>query len=331
MRHDTAHDGGRVPPFTALVGQEALARALIMLAVNPRLQGVLVRGERGTAKSTAARALARLLPPAGAAGLAGRPAPFVTLPLGITEDQLLGTLDLEHALRTGERRFDPGLLAAVHGGLPYVDEVNLLEDHLVDLLLDVAQSGTNVVARDGVTHAHPAAFVLVGTMNPEEGELRPQLVDRFGLSVEVRGLSDLEARAEVIARVLAFEADPTGFHAAWRAKEEALAARIVQARALLEIAVPDRALCLAAARVALSLGADGHRADLLMVKGALTLAALDGRREATLEDLADAAALALPHRLRGDPFDGDSPSAAEIRERACTAAAEPPTQKKKAR
>ena len=326
-----------VLPFTALVGQDDLQRALTMLAANPRLRGVLIRGERGTAKSTAARALARLLPPARLHAdcpfgcLADSPRawcdacraasdhrvitrrpPFETLPLGITEDQLVGTLDLERALRHGEQRLAPGLLARVNQGVLYVDEVNLLDDPLVDLLLDVAASGVNVVAREGVTAAHPAAFLLVGTMNPEEGELRPQLVDRFGLSVHIRGLDDPEARADVTARALDFEADPDAFRAAYRPQEEALAARIVAARELLAGARPARPLLLDAARVALALGVDGHRADQLMVKGAMTLAALDGRAAASRDDLAVAAALVLPHRLRSDPFEGEPLTPAEV-------------------
>jgi Mg-chelatase subunit ChlI len=337
-----------VLPFAALVGQGELKRALTMLAVNPKLGGVLIRGEKGTAKSTAARGLAGLLPPirvnagcrfacsadersqwcdACRGGEAGEPVerapPFETLPLGITEDQLLGTLDLEVALRHGEVRFAPGLLARVSQGVLYVDEVNLLEDHVVDLLLDTAASGINIVAREGVSFSHPARFVLVGTMNPEEGELRPQLLDRFGLCVEVSGLSDLEERADVVERQLAFERDPEAFAATWQAEERSLAAAIATARRVLPEVRLDRSWFRVAAQVALELEVHGHRSDLLLIKGAATLAALAGRAELSAEDLAGAATVVLPHRLRRQPFEepviprGELVSlAAEIIERA---------------
>lgn len=314
-------------PFVALVGQATLKLALEMLAVDPKLGGVLIRGEKGTAKSTAARGLARLLPevtlnagcPFGCPHdrprvwchqcrengsnetVTRRPA-FETLPLGTTEDQLLGTIDLEHVLRSGEQRFAPGLLARVNGGVLYVDEVNLLDDHLVDLLLDVAASGVNIVAREGVAVQHPAELMLVGTMNPDEGELRPQLQDRFGLCVEVRGLADAEERADVVERYLAFERDPDGFAATWAGEEQATRTRIVAARPLLAQIEPARSWCRAAAELALTLEVDGHRADLLLVKGAATVAALNGRTELRAEDMARAATVVFPHRLRREPF-----------------------------
>jgi magnesium chelatase subunit D len=311
-----------VLPFAALVGQEELKLALEMLAVDPRLGGVLIRGQKGTAKSTAARAMASLLPPIrvnagcrygcpadrptvwcsecrekGTHEVTRREPAFETLPLGVTEDQLLGTLDLEHALRHGEQRFRPGILARVNQGVLYVDEVNLLDDHIVDLLLDVAAMGVNRVAREGVAVSHPAELMLVGTMNPEEGELRPQLLDRFGLCVEVTALSDPDERAEVVMRRMAFDADPVAFRAEWLSREEALARRIVEARALLGQVNVDRSFCLAAAELALNLGVDGQRGDVLLVKGAATLAALAGRSELSLEDLERAATVVLPHRV----------------------------------
>ncbi len=329
----------QVLPFSALVGQPHLKLALEMLAVNPRLGGVLIRGQKGTAKSTAARGLAELLPPVEVITdcsygcLLARPASwcadcqqrqdpqtttrrpsFVTLPLGITEDQLLGTMDLEHALAHGKRRFEPGLLARVNQGVLYVDEVNLLDDHIVDLLLDVAAMGVNTVAREGVSVTHPAELMLVGTMNPEEGELRPQLLDRFGLCAQVRGLDDPEARAEVVMRRLAFEADPDAFCARFAGEQKEVAERIIGARDHLARIQPERRWCLAAAELSLELGADGHRADVLLVKAAATLAALAGRNAINTEDMQRAATVVLPHRIRQrtlEPRAGDDQEKAE--------------------
>jgi Mg-chelatase subunit ChlI len=337
----------RVLPFSAIVGQDELKRALLMLAVNPRLGGVLIRGEKGTAKSTAARGLAGLLQPerANAGCVYGCPTdqpevwcddcrarptvepvlrrpPFVSLPLGVTEDQLLGSMDLEHALRHGERQFSPGLLARVNRGVLYVDEVNLLEDHLVDLLLDVAAYGVNVVAREGVSVTHPSRFMLVGTMNPEEGDLRPQLLDRFGLCAEIASLDDVEARGRVVHRQLAFEADPAGFREQWRDAERALSEQVAAARARLSEIVPDESLCVAAARLSTELGVHGHRSDLLLVKGAATLAALEGRTAVGPGDFERVAPLALRHRLRRAPFEEIEISDEEIAERARQHAAE---------
>ncbi len=327
----------RVLPFSSLVGQEEVKRALLLLAANPRLGGVLIRGEKGTAKSTAARGLAGLLPAERAnQGCAygcpthmpaawcdecrrrcptessPRHPPFESLPLGVTEDQLLGSMDLEHALRHGERRFSPGILARVNRGVLYVDEVNLLEDHLVDVLLDVAAFGVNVVAREGVSVSHPSQFMLVGTMNPEEGELRPQLLDRFGLCVDVESLDDPRARSHVVQRRLAFEADPAAFRAQWMEADQALAERVVAARALLPQIVPDESLCLAAATLSIRLGVHGHRADLLLVKGAVTMAAVEGRSVVEPGDLEAVAPMALRHRLRRAPFDEVSLTAEDI-------------------
>jgi magnesium chelatase subunit D len=326
-----------VYPFTALVGQERMRLALVLNAVNPRLGGVLVRGEKGTAKSTVVRALASLLPeidvvagcrfgcdPADTEHLCNecRAAPtreavrrrprMQTLPLGVTEDRLTGTIDIERVLRSGEKRFEPGLLARVDRGVLYVDEVNLLEDHIVDLLLDSAAMGLNVVEREGVSHVHRARFVLVGTMNPEEGELRPQLLDRFGLCVDVEAVQDVAARAEIVARRLAWELDPRAFRARFEADERALAGKIAKARALLPDVALDASVCETAARLSLRIGVDGHRADILAVKTAATLAALDGRVEIALGDVARAAEFVYPHRLKRRPFEERSFSVEQI-------------------
>src|SRR4030042_1343479 len=278
-------------PFAALVDQERLKKPLTPTAVNPLSGGVLIRGEKGTAKSTAARGLAELLPPirmvadclfncdpeAGeamcdacrnrlAAGqklpVRERPMMVVDLPLGTTEDRLLGTIDLEKAIKRGEKHFEPGILAAANRGILYVDEVNLLDDHLVDVLLDAAAMGINVVEREGVSFAHPARFILVGTMNPEEGELRPQLLDRFGLCVEVTGLQDLEDRISVVQRWLAYEGDPEGFSEKWQPEQEKLRQAILSARERLPPARPAEDLLQLISRICLDQGVDGHRADI---------------------------------------------------------------------
>jgi magnesium chelatase subunit D len=319
-----------VYPFTAIVGQERLKRALILNAINSRVGGVLIRGEKGTAKSTAVRGLARLLPaisvvegcpyscpPDRSANLcnsclgrvAGEALPIVSrstrlveLPVSASEDRVVGALDLEHAISEGQRRFEPGLLAQVNRGLLYVDEVNLLDDHLVDLLLDAAAMGVNTVEREGVSISHPARFILVGTMNPEEGELRPQLLDRFGLAVEVAGLDDLASRVAVIERRMGYEADSQAFSAAWQGVEEELAARIVAARELLPAVRIDGSDMAAVASLCLELGVDGHRADLTILETARTHAAWSGRVALGVEDIRIAAELALPHRMRRQPF-----------------------------
>ncbi len=315
-------------PFSALVGQEPLKTALLLNAVYPGIGGVLVRGEKGTAKSTAARALRALLPPLrvvegcpfrcdpGApwaecphcGAVAERraveaPVPFIDLPLGATEDRVLGTLDFERALREGRRAFQPGLLAAANRGILYIDEVNLLPDHLVDVLLDAAALGVNTVERDGVSATHPARFLLVGTMNREEGDLRPQLLDRFGLMVEVVGARDPESRAEVVRRRLAFEADPAAFAARWEDEQNALRRRISEARERLPGVALDDALLAVISRLCCEFEVDGLRADIAMHKTARALAALDGRTEATTDDVRRAAELVLPHRQRRRPFE----------------------------
>ncbi|TDD47821.1 VWA domain-containing protein [Nonomuraea terrae] len=315
-------------PFSAVVGLDDLKLALVLNAVSPRTGGVLVRGEKGTAKSTIVRALAAQLPPVqvvagcrfacdpaapdpgcpdgphepGSAGLR-RPAALVELPVGASEDRLVGSLDVERALTEGVKAFEPGLLAAAHRGVLYVDEVNLLHDHLVDLLLDAAALGTCYVERESVSVRHAARFLLVGTMNPEEGELRPQLLDRFGLTVEVRASRNPDERAEVVRRRLAFDADPEAFAVRWAAEEAALAARIAQARARVPgVRLPDARLRQIAA-VCAGFEVDGLRADLVTANAAIAHAAWHGREAVTTEDVRAAARLSLPHRRRRDPFD----------------------------
>jgi magnesium chelatase subunit D len=314
-------------PLSAIVGQESLIEALVINAVAPDVGGVLVRGERGTAKSTAVRGLAPLLPAVPAAAehpfafgpgerapdgvvsasmaIADRPAPLVELPLGATLDRLVGALDLGRAL-AGERAFEPGLLARAHGGILYVDEVNLLPDHLVDALLDAAASGVARVERDAVSVEHDARFMLVGTMNVEEGELRPQLLDRFGLGVDVRGPEDPAARAEIVRRRQAFERDPVGFADRWRVQERALAGRIAQARERLDsVRLPERELLRITGACA-RLGIDGVRGDIVWARAAAALAALDDSDEVDERHVRRAASLALAHRRRRDPLAGES-------------------------
>ncbi|MFB7278368.1 putative cobaltochelatase [Streptomyces hydrogenans] len=314
-------------PFTAVVGMDDLRLALLLNAVSPSVGGVLVRGEKGTAKSTAVRALAELLPevavvagcrfscdpaspdpgcpdgPHGDGGADARPARMVELPVGASEDRLVGSLDIEKALADGVKAFEPGLLAAAHRGILYVDEVNLLSDHLIDHLLDAAAMGASHVEREGVSVRHAARFLLVGTMNPEEGELRPQLLDRFGLTVEVAASRVPEERVEVVRRRLAFEDDPAGFAERWAGEEAALRERIVAARKLLpKVALGDAVLLQIAATCA-AFEVDGMRADIVMARTATALAAWAGREEVTSEDVRQAALLALPHRRRRNPFD----------------------------
>ncbi|MDN2499523.1 magnesium chelatase, partial [Nocardia nova] len=292
----SAHrDGEAGFPFSAVVGQEQLQLALILCAVHPGIGGVLVRGEKGTAKSTVVRALAQLLPPVTDEG-GQRPARLVELPVGATEDRVVGSLDLERVLRDGEQAFRPGLLAAAHHGVLYVDEVNLLHDHLVDVLLDAAAMGRVHIERDGVSHSHPARFVLVGTMNPEEGELRPQLLDRFGLTVDVAASRDVDVRMAVVRRRLDYEADPDGFAAAYAAADRDVAERILAARErLAEVALDDIELRRIAALCA-SFDVDGMRADLVVARTATAHAAWRGSGCVTAEDVRIAAELALPHR-----------------------------------
>ncbi|NUP28535.1 MAG: AAA domain-containing protein, partial [Nocardia sp.] len=299
----SAADGGEAGfPFSAVVGQEQLQLALILCAVHPGIGGVLVRGEKGTAKSTVVRALARLLPPVVDESGA-RPARLVELPVGATEDRVVGSLDLERVLRDGEQAFRPGLLAAAHHGVLYVDEVNLLHDHLVDVLLDAAAMGRVHIERDGISHSHPARFVLVGTMNPEEGELRPQLLDRFGLTVDVTASRDVDVRMAVVRRRLDDEADPDGFAAAYAGADTEVADRILTARDRLPDVVLDDVELRRIAAVCASFDVDGMRGDLVVARTAAAHAAWCGRGAVTAEDVRIAAELALPHRRRRDPFD----------------------------
>lgn len=300
-------------PFSAVVGQEQLQLALMLCAVHPGIGGVLVRGEKGTAKSTVVRALAQLLPPV-VDERGSRPARLVELPVGATEDRVVGSLDLERVLRDGEQAFRPGLLAAAHHGVLYVDEVNLLHDHLVDVLLDAAAMGRVHIERDGVSHSHPARFVLVGTMNPEEGELRPQLLDRFGLTVDVLASREVDVRMAVIRRRLDYEADPAAFAAEYAAADRAVAERILAARDRLpEVALDDTELRRIAALCA-SFDVDGMRADLVVARTATAHAAWRGSSCVTAEDVRVAAELALPHRRRRDPFDEPGISSEQLDE-----------------
>lgn len=288
-------------PFSAVVGHDQLRLALILCSVSPEIGGVLIRGEKGTAKSTAVRGLAALLPDAaGPAPAAGR---LVELPVGATEDRVIGSLDLQRVLRDGEHAFSPGLLAQAHGGVLYVDEVNLLHDHLVDVLLDAAAMGRVHIERDGVSHSHDARFVLIGTMNPEEGELRPQLLDRFGLAVDVHASRDVDVRVDVIRKRMAYEADPVGFATDHADADAELARHIAAARtAVGAVTLPDAELRRIAA-VCTAFDVDGMRADLVVARTAVAHAALRGADTVDEADIRVAAELALPHRRRRDPFD----------------------------
>ena len=315
-------------PFPAIVGQEQMKKALLLNAINPKIGGVLIKGEKGTAKSTAARALARLLPDRDVVEgcifgcdpkdtkamcpdcrkrypdmiISSAPMRVVELPISATEDKVVGSLDIGHALKTGEKKFEPGILAQANRNILYVDEVNLLNDHIVDVLLDAAAMGTNVIEREGVSYAHPSAFILIGTMNPEEGELRPQLLDRFGLCVEIEGIHDAETRVEVMKRRRKYEDDPRAFHAGYDNAGQELRERIARAQKLLpEVRVSDEML-LAIAQICIDMAVDGHRADITMAKTAATIAAYNNRAEVTEDDVREAAALVLSHRMRRRPF-----------------------------
>jgi magnesium chelatase subunit I len=327
-------------PFSAIVGQEAMKTALLVAAVDSGIGGVLIQGHRGTAKSTAVRALAGVLPSlmvdpacrygcdpaangsrcdecharerAGARPRGRRAAvPVVDLPLGATEDRVVGALDLERALRLGEKAYEPGLLARAHRGFLYVDEVNLLEDHLVDLLLDVSTTGENVVEREGLSVRHPARFVLVGSGNPEEGDLRPQLLDRFGLSVEVTTPTDPDARVEAVLRRDAFDRDPDAFARRWARAESTLRRQVAAARAMLDTVDVPRALLRRGAELCAQLGTDGVRGELTLLRAARAVAALAGRSVAGDDELRQVAPLVLRHRLRRDPLD-DAGSTARV-------------------
>ena len=290
-------------PFSAVVGQDRLKLALILSAVSPGIGGVLIRGEKGTAKSTIVRALGPLL---------GTDSRVVELPIGATEDRVVGSLDLTRVLRDGQAHFTPGLLAQADGGVLYIDEVNLLSDHLVDVLLDAAASGRVAVERDGVSHTQSAAFVLVGTMNPEEGELRPQLLDRFGLVVDVAGPRDVDERVEIVTSRMAYDADPEAFADDHAAREDELATRIARARTLVPTVALPAVELRRIAGICAHLDVDGLRGDLVMARTAVAHAAWRGAEEVTEDDVRVAAELALPHRRRRNPFDESSMSEQQL-------------------
>lgn len=304
-------------PFSAIVGHDQLRLALLLCAVRPEIGGALVRGEKGTAKSTAVRGLAALL--SAAAGGAG----LVEMPLGATEDRVIGSLDLQRVLRDGEHAFSPGLLARAHGGVLYVDEINLLHDHLVDVLLDAAAMGRVHIERDGISHSHEARFVLIGTMNPEEGELRPQLLDRFGLTVDVHASRDVDVRVQVIRQRLAYEADPDAFAERYAEADAELARRIAAARALVDaVVLPDKELRRIAALCA-AFDVDGMRADLVVARTAVANAAWRAADTVEEQDVRVAAELALPHRRRRDPFDDPGIGPDQLDEALARAGADP--------
>jgi Mg-chelatase subunit ChlI len=332
-------------PFTAIVGQKRMRRALILNAVDTRIGGVLIRGERGTAKSTMARALAALLPDvkvvqecrfgcdpdkphtwctecnerAESNGnelpVTERTTPFINLPVSATEDRVVGTLDIEQAIQKGERHFEAGVLASANRGLLYIDEVNLLDDHVVDVLLDSAAMGVNSVEREGISFAHPARFILVGTMNPEEGDLRPQLLDRFALSVDITGIRDPRERVLIMERNLAFEKDSETFRAEWLPKEKELSEQIAKARTIVNKVTYTSRDLLSIAALTASLNVDGHRADLVILKAARAQAAFEGRTTINDHDIALAAELALPHRIKRTPFQQAEMSSDQLQER----------------
>jgi len=329
-------------PFTAIVGQDRLKRALVLNAINPNLLGVLIRGEKGTGKSTAVRALADLLPEIDVArcpfncspgtpslqcrncnerymrgeevAAVRRKMKVVELPLGATEDRVTGTLDIEKALREGVKALEPGILAEVNQGILYIDEVNLLDDHLVDILLDSAAMGVNTVEREGISVSHPSRFILVGTMNPEEGEIRPQLLDRFGLSVDIRGTKDAQERIEIIRVVEEFERDPESFSKRYEDEQEELRQRILQARELLDDVKIREGLLKTIAEICLDFEVHGHRADILIARAAKTTAAYNLRKKVVVQDVKEAAELVLPHRMRRLPFEEPRPVAERVKE-----------------
>ena len=331
----THHIERIVLPFTAIVGQEKLKKALILNAINPSLHGVLIKGEKGTAKSTAVRALADLLPEIEVVKCPFNCSPcevslqcddcnkrydegkrletekrktkVVELPLGATEDRVIGTLDIEKALKDGIKALQPGVLAEVNQGILYIDEVNLLDDHLVDILLDSAAMGVNVIEREGVSISHPSKFILVGTMNPEEGELRPQLLDRFGLQVDVSGVKDVDERVRIIKTVEGFEDNPHEFIKKYKTKQDELKINILNARKLLkDVEISDK-LLKKIAKLCIELGVDGHRADILIAAAAKTIASYNQRKKVTGDDIKEAADLVLPHRMRKQPFQEPEP------------------------
>ncbi|MBQ3736582.1 MAG: AAA family ATPase [Candidatus Methanomethylophilaceae archaeon] len=319
-------------PFTRIVGQENMKRALMLNVIDPGIGGVLIKGEKGTAKSTTVRSMNAVLPYRTVVkgcpfrceyGKEARYCPYckekldkgeklepekvrmrvIDLPLSATEDRVSGTLDLEHVLKTGEKRFEPGVLAAANGNILYVDEVNLLDDHLVDLLLDSAAMGVNYVEREGVSFSHPARFVLIGTMNPEEGDLRPQLLDRFGLSLDIKGERDVAKRAEVVKRRVQFDSDPESYIAECAKELDAECERLTKAKEILPKVVADDDIISKIVSVTINFGVDGHRADITMLKAAKANAALEGRTNVTKDDIRATAELVLAHRLKRRPFE----------------------------
>ena len=321
-----------------------MKRALILNAVDPRIGGVLIRGERGTAKSTAARALAELLPEEEAVQdcrfgcdphkpsswcsecqersknmdslpIIKRPTPFINLPVSATEDRVVGTLDIEKAIRQGERHFEAGVLAAANRGLLYIDEVNLLDDHVVDILLDSAAMGMNIIEREGISFSHPSRFILVGTMNPEEGDLRPQLLDRFALSVDIKGIRDARDRVTIMERHMGFEESPENFREEWLEQEKILGEKILDAQKMVEKVVHTSRDLISIASLTASLNLEGHRSDLVILKAARAQAAFEGRTRITDLDIAIAAELALPHRLKRGPFMESDMTVEELEER----------------
>lgn len=322
----------KVYPFTAIVGQENMKKALILNVINPSLGGVLIRGEKGTAKSTAVRALAQLLPeraqvegcvfgcdPQDKSSMCAKcrekmekseklnkvkeKMKVVDLPVSATEDRVVGTLDIEYAIKKGEKKFEPGILAQSNRNILYVDEVNLLDDHVVDVLLDSAAMGVNTIEREGVSFSHPAKFILVGTMNPEEGDLRPQLLDRFGMVVDVIGERDTEKRVQVIKRRLEYENDNEAFISSYDEEQQKLRDKISKAKEILKQVTFDDKILQMAAAISIEMDVDGHRADISMIKTAMTIAAFNGRDKVNSKDMIESAELTLPHRMRRKPFE----------------------------
>ena len=317
-------------PFSAIVGQEKMKMALILNAINPSIGGVLIRGERGTAKSTAVRSLALLLPEqdivegcpfgcdpkepenmcsscrkknsSGTIQSSKRKMRVVELPVSSTEDKVVGTLDISEAIKTGTKKFEPGVLAEANRNILYVDEVNLLNDHIVDVLLDAAAMGLNTVEREGISFSHPSNFILIGTMNPEEGDLRPQLLDRFGLCVNIGGIYDADTRLDIVKRKMDFDKDPITFIKKYKKTDEEIMKKIVKAKKILPEVIIDDDILKKIVNVCIESGVDGHRGDIAMMKVASTLAAYNGRKNVTLEDLKDTADMVLLHRMKKTPF-----------------------------
>lgn len=329
-----------VYPFTSIVGQEYMKEALILNTIYPLIGGVLIRGEKGTAKSTAVRALADLLPERHiVSGCAcgcdwndqGNLCPdchekkekeglteaitsmkVVELPLSSTEDRVAGTLDIEYAIKTGKKKFEPGVLARANGNILYVDEINLLDDHIVDLLLDAAAMGVNFIEREGISYSHPSRFILVGTMNPEEGDLRPQLLDRFGLTVDVASERDETRRMEIIHRRMEFEKDPEGFREDYSQEQQKLRNNIIEARSLVTNIEPGKDVIKTAVRIPLHLEVDGHRADLTLIKAAVAYAAMNKCTHVTPSDVVHVSKLVMPHRMRRNPFQDSNLNTEEL-------------------